>query len=381
MKILSLAQIDLSKSDGCVVRFVGLNKGFRHIGIDDDVVVISPNLPAIKDNNMTVYKLPHWLTPWFSEGIICNIVAWFIILTKCMREKYDMIYIKYHSNLALALRFAPVRIPIWMEVHSLFSNEESFHKKSRWAWLKRLLGKIAEKLALHRAKRIICIAPQLAQQINQRYAVSIKKMVVIPNGMDIEEYRPMDKALCRRQLKLPDDNVYIGFIGRFIGWAGIDTLISVLPAITKKYNNVYAIIVGDGEELDNYIAFAKKLGINGRVIFPGWVNTKLAPLWINAFDIGVALTHPKSQGFSSVKLLSYMACGIAVLATDIAEFEIVRQYHSGILVPDNDLSEVQLALEKLIDDKKLRIELGKNGRQCVEKLFSWQIIAKKIIST
>ncbi|MBI4835410.1 MAG: glycosyltransferase family 4 protein [Planctomycetes bacterium] len=378
MKILSLAQVDMSQTDARVVHLLDLAKAFRQIGVKTDVVVISPKPSVIKEKNLTVYVLPRWTNFWLIEGIVSSIIAWFILILKCRDTRYDKIYVRHHPNLALALRFLPVRKSIWLEINGFFSAEESY-RKSSCMWLRRRAGKWLEKLVFNRASRLFCIDSRLAEKIRHTFSIPDKKTVVVANGVDIELYRPMDKIKCRRQLGLEENVVCIGFIGNFAGWQGVDTLIESLPPILKKHDKTIAVIVGDGEYFNDYIALAEKLNIKNKVLFPGKVHKDIAPEWINTFDIGVALMPPQ-RICSPLKVFAYMACGIPVLATEASFSQEVKNCTAGILVTYNNRDELIGALEKLSTDEKLRLELGHNGRKCAEKLFSWRIVAERILS-
>lgn len=378
MKILSLAQIDMSQTDARVVHLFGIAKAFRQIGASVDVIVISSSPSNIVEKGLSVYVLPKCLTWWLIEGIICNIFAWFIILLK--GHLYDRIYIRHHSNLALAARFFPWRIPLWLEINSLFSDEELFHPRFWGTPLRLWVGTFLERLAFKKASHLFCVTQELKDKIIKLYAVNHKKITVLSNGVDIEAYRPMNKIECRRQLGLEETALYIGFIGNFIGWSGIDTFLNAIPHIIKRYEKLKFIIVGAGEYFTKYVELSTNLGLKNNVIFPGQVHKDMAPVWINTFDIGISLTKPKGHGLSPIKNYCYMACGIPILGSDLPGFESIKQYNTGLLVPYNNLEIIQSALERLINDEKLRQEMGKNGRRCAEKLFSWQIIAKKIIT-
>jgi len=377
MKILSLAQIDMSQSDGRVTHLLDLAKAFRQNNVTTDVIVISSKPSVIQEEHLKIYVLPKILTFWLIEGIICNLLAWFIITLKA--KHYDRIYIRHHSNLALALKFAFTKKLLWIEVNGLFKDENIFRAKTIGWRFKNFMGIFLEKLSFKKANHIFCVTSQLKEKIINNYSIRAENISFVSNGVDLIKYCPMDKNKCRKQLGLNNDYIYIGFIGSFIGWAGIDTFLNILPKVMLKHEKMQAIIVGNGENFEEYNRLAENLGIKSKVIFPGQVHSNIAPIWINTFDIGVAFIKPKGHGLSPIKLYSYMACGIPIVASNLEGFEPVKEYNAGILVQKN--IEIQNALEKLITEENLRIEMGQNGRRCAEKLFSWEITAKKIIST
>ena len=74
------------------------------------------------------------------------------------------------------------------------------------------------------------------------------KVVVIPNGINIEDYKiPYSKEECRRKLGLPLDKNIVLFVGNLILYKGPNVLIRTIPKIVKKVPNTLFIFVGKGK--------------------------------------------------------------------------------------------------------------------------------------
>lgn len=379
MKILSIAELDMSKTDACVVHVTDLAQAMRDNGHKVDIVVISTKSSVVRMEGLKVYVLPKWTHFWIFKGILCNLWSWLIIFNRLRHMKYDVLYVRYSPHIALVSRLMSKRLPVWLEINGIFSSEDDFLRKRFWHIGRAGIGIWIEGFTYKHADRLVCVTPLIADYIVHRFNVLPEKIRVVPNGVDIETYSPMDKKACRRALGLDEDILYIGFIGNFAGWQGIDNIIEIMPSILKDYQNCYVMLVGDGEYLSEYKKMAEQLGIADKIVFPGRVHKDQAALWINSFDIGVVLKRPIASGYSPLKLYSYMACGIPVIATDTDGFEIVKQYAAGILVPSDNRQELRRALISLLSDAGLRIAYGLNGRRCAEDQFSWKKIAGEIL--
>ena len=88
----------------------------------------------------------------------------------------------------------------------------------------------------------------------------------------------------------------------------------------------------------------------------------------------------------NTKLLEYMACGKPVIAGDIAENSYLLK-NCGIIIPPckmrkrflNDyVSRISQAVEVLMDDEKMRVNLGKKAREKAVALFDWKKLTKKL---
>ena len=74
-----------------------------------------------------------------------------------------------------------------------------------------------------------------------------------------------------------------------------------------------------------------------------------------------------------------MACGKPVIATDTAGFEILEKHNAGLLVNPENPEELSNAIIKLLLNRKLREQMGANGRELVVREYSWESAAKKTI--
>lgn len=381
MNILSIAQVDMSATEAGVVHVLDIARAMRGLGEEVSVAAISEGPPIVKEDWLRVYTIPRWANFWLLKGIICNLIALWIIIN-AIRGGCEAIYARHSFNFTIALRIVSVvkkRIPVWLEINGIARDEEEHIKRPFWHFGRIYAARLLERIAYKSASKYICVTPKIADYVCERYGMPRKFARVVPNGVDTAAYRPMDKGLCRKTLGLEPDAVYVGFIGNFLAWQGIDTFLEALPHVMKKFPRVRALVVGHGQYFEEYTELAKKLGIADKVRFPGYVHKDVAPLWINSFDIGLVLKKPITSGYSPLKLYSYMACGVAVVATDTEGFEPVLKYNAGILVPHADMQALVRAIEKLIADEGLIKECGKNGRVCAEENFSWEAAAKKIL--
>jgi glycosyltransferase involved in cell wall biosynthesis len=97
---------------------------------------------------------------------------------------------------------------------------------------------------------------------------------------------------------------------------------------------------------------------------------------INAADIAVApyLENPQLGLWGSpMKLFEYMACGAAVVASNLGQItEVIQDGYNGLLTPASDVPALASAILRLIEKPELRTRLGQQARRDAEQKYSWE---------
>jgi len=239
--------------------------------------------------------------------------------------------------------------------------------------------KVIEKISCSNSSRITTAHSRVKDIIHERNNILLNKIVSIPNGVNIDAFKPMSIISVRKELNLEDDKFYIVFVGGLDRWQGVEHLIKSAPLILKIYRNVRFLIVGDGYMREELINHAEKNNVSGVFTFTGSIPYDKVPLYINACDICVTLKMKGIPG-SALKLNEYLACEKPVIATKGADygFEILEEYNAGILVDTEKPEEIADAIITLLKNKELRVEMGKNGRKYVVENRSWGRVAREV---
>jgi glycosyltransferase involved in cell wall biosynthesis len=198
--------------------------------------------------------------------------------------------------------------------------------------------------------------------------LSGKPVQLIPFGVDLNKFTVKPKA--------DSNKIRIGTIRVLAEKYGIEHLIKAFAIVEKKHSNIILDLVGDGPQKGYLMNLAKELKIEDKVIFHGFVNQnsdfeKYIKLLSN-FDIFTILSVIDSETFG-VAAVEASACSLPVIATNVGGLpEVIDDNKTGIIVPPRDVNAIAVALEKLISNKSLRIELGKGGRKKVEDVYDWK---------
>ncbi len=214
-----------------------------------------------------------------------------------------------------------------------------------------------------------------ALQVQKRYG---RKVGVIHNGVDIDEFQPMPRSMeFRKRLGIGADDFTLVSIGRLVGLKGLRVVIEALQGIP----GAHFIIAGDGPEHERLVQQAQQLGVADRVHFAGRVAHDVLPVLLADAD---AFVQPSiGEESFGISLVEAMACGLPVLASRLGGMlEIVDDrpgdHHTGELLPPGDVAVWTAAIQKLATDAAHRRRLGDAGRQRADQHFTWAANALKL---
>lgn len=247
--------------------------------------------------------------------------------------------------------------------------------------LKIALVKLIEHVNFKFADKIIPITQGLKQMIRRRYGITDSKISVIESGSNLDLFKPMDMEACKNFLNLEPDCRYVGFVGLFFEYQGIDTLIDSAGEVISRAPEIRFLIVGDGVMRTEWMEKTKKIGLEDCFVFPGQVPYNKVPYYINAMTVCVAPFTAKRGETSPLKLFDYFACGKPVVSSDIPSVhQILLDSEAAILVSPGDPVALAQALIGILKDEKKQGMLGNNGRKLVIPKYSWEAQVKLLIS-
>jgi glycosyltransferase involved in cell wall biosynthesis len=214
----------------------------------------------------------------------------------------------------------------------------------------------------------------------------INKVVFVPDGVDINEAKPVDATALKTELGL-ENNLVVGLVGKMswsqrhqmcYGWDVIEAL-GLLKDVPVK-----ALLVGDGNGRPILESRAKQLGVASRVVFTGQIPYDDLPRYLSAMDVCISTQSNDLVGMARTtgKLPLYLAYGKYVVATNVGEASRVLP-GVGCLLPYNgvrdDTHPPRLAehLRKLLAEPKL-LSICEKARQVARDNFDYEMLAKRV---
>lgn len=167
-----------------------------------------------------------------------------------------------------------------------------------------------------------------------------ERIHVLRNGVDLEHFRPIDRAEARQRTQIPDGRWLLS-VGLLIERKGHDIPIRALPELPGWS----LMIAGDGPLRRELGELARQLGVESRVRFLGAVPQSELPAYYSAADALVLASS--REGWANV-LLESMACGTPVVASSVwGTPEVVACDAAGVLMPERTAAGLITALREL----------------------------------
>jgi glycosyltransferase involved in cell wall biosynthesis len=199
-----------------------------------------------------------------------------------------------------------------------------------------------------RSGGLIANSPGLAELARRSWPDA--PIELIPNGIDVELFRPPERVRPAEPLRLL-------CVGRLARQKGVGDLLAALAASPAS---AVLRVVGDGPERADLEQTAASLGLADRVEFAGWVVRRELP---THYDWGDVFVLPSvDEGMPNV-VLEALAAGLPVIGTDVpGTRDLVEPGRSGFLVPPGSPAAIASAIDRLVSSPDLVRLLGAHGR-------------------
>jgi glycosyltransferase involved in cell wall biosynthesis len=214
-----------------------------------------------------------------------------------------------------------------------------------------------------------------------RRGASGSKISLLPNGVDIKQFMPLerDKELID-ELGLKDKTI-IGYIGSLVDYEGIDLLIEAVLVISHSRKDFHLLVVGTGSYLPRLLELTSELGVSDFVTFVGRVSHSDVNRYYSIIDICPLprLPLPICEEVSPLKPFEAMAMEKCVVMSSVSAMaEIIDTRDTGVLFTKGDIDSLAETLVTLINDPERRQRIGKNARAWVVENRNWQAITQEV---
>jgi glycosyltransferase involved in cell wall biosynthesis len=237
-----------------------------------------------------------------------------------------------------------------------------------------LFRKFIVNYSLNRADRIVAVTQETKDFLVKTHKISPKEISLIPLGVDTNFFRFDNKirTKIRKKYKLKNDDIVLVFSGTIVRRKGIEILLEALAEI--KNENIKLMIVGSGDldYMKELRDLTKKLNIEKKIIFTGFVKKDNVKDYFSAADIGVW------PGNNSVSIMEAMACKLPIVMVDLQLSHLVR-YNNGLKFPQHNKEKLKEALGKLAGNKSSRSRMANNSVNTIKKCYSYDNIARQFL--
>ncbi|MBM3949040.1 MAG: glycosyltransferase family 1 protein [SAR202 cluster bacterium] len=235
-----------------------------------------------------------------------------------------------------------------------------------------------ERLIMGAVDAMVVSTESEKRDIARLYGVSPAKITVVPPGVDLALFRPMDKSEARRGLGIQESQVVL-YVGRLEPLKGIDILIQAAAQLDGR-EDTRVLVVGGNRKGDRLVgklkAQAEDLGIGQKVTFTGPVAQSELPRYYNAADVFVLPSHYESFGLAA---LEAMACGVPVVVSRVGGLTtFISDGKEGYLIPWRCPDPFAQRIEVLLSNPALRSAMGQAARAKAERM-GWGVVADRML--
>ncbi len=212
-------------------------------------------------------------------------------------------------------------------------------------------------------------------------------VVVMPQlGVDETLFRPQKQPELSAKLGIQDNDLIVGFVGRFVEEKGLMTLAKALEKIREKPWKW--LLLGRGEFQQHLLDWAVEYGLQERLILVESVAHDQVHQYINLMNVLVlpSETTYKFKTLTSVGwkeqfghvLIEAMACKVPVIGSDSGEIPYVID-SAGLVFPEQDVEVLQDCLTKLMENPELAEDLGNQGYERAIAHYTNKALAQELL--
>ena len=219
------------------------------------------------------------------------------------------------------------------------------------------------RLYYNRCHKVIAPSNALKRILLQH---QIKKPItIVPTGIDLNFFKPIEKKKARKKLGIDDERVFL-MLGRLGFEKNVDIVLRAFKDVDARL-----IIAGSGPAERKLKDLRRKLGIQKKVSFKGYVPEKLKHVYYSAADAFVIASMSETQ---AIVVAEAMACGTPVIgANSLAIPEVVSNGKNGYLFEGGAVEQLSEILRSYEPHDKIQIRALKTGRnfsieKCTDKL-------------
>ncbi|MDD2287195.1 MAG: glycosyltransferase family 4 protein [Paludibacter sp.] len=265
-------------------------------------------------------------------------------------------------------------------VITLHSSEITFAKRIPF-------GRVITMFTINNADVIVSVSRHRANELlemipsKNRFDVQ-KKIKIIPMGVDVSDLMDENEIKnLRARHNIEQKNVIL-FVGRLVEVKGCKYLIQAMNLITRSFDDVILLIVGNGPLENELRSLVKEYQLDNYIRFEGFVNPEQIHEYYSIADLLVFPSIVDSSGFDEglpVVLLEALAFGKPIVSTKVkGALEVIKDGQNGVFVEEKSPEQIAEKIKELLYAEHLRENLAKQARISAMK-YDWKVIAQQYV--
>ena len=231
-----------------------------------------------------------------------------------------------------------------------------------------------EWLLTYEATEVIVNSNFMKNDLQRLFGLPYDKINVIPNGINLNNFTGIERDYDFRRQYAMDNEKIILYVGRLVYEKGIQHLIAAMPKILSNYHDAKLVIAGKGGMIDELKAETSSLGLDNKVYFTGYMDSKKVQKMYKCADVAV---FPSTYEPFGIVALEAMLAGVPTVVSDVGGLdEIVTHGVDGMKSYAGNSNSIADSVTALLYDHQLATNISKKARQKVKEQFNWEKIAQ-----
>lgn len=310
------------------------------------------------------------------SGIFYGLIVFFYFPIFLSKKKIDIIIIDCTQVwLPFIIPLKILNIPLILDIRTLpIGKEKSF------------LFKASIYLSRYIVDGITTITPELNTILKDVYNLKNKKVGIWSSGVSIEDFKKPDKKIPIR-IKSTDHKFTLIYHGGIHPKRGIGNLIKAISGLDPDLKNkIRLLLIGKctNKINDDLSKLSEKEGVKKQVTILPPVEYSKIPQYIETADVGIFCLPPENIWWkvsAPLKTLEYLAAGKPIIATSIPfHCKIFDKGNCGVLLDSGAPKVIAEGISYMYEHRKELKKMGREGRNIVEKFYTWNSIAQEFES-
>lgn len=244
----------------------------------------------------------------------------------------------------------------------------------------RPITRFLEKKVYSKADMILTLTPKLSDYVIEKGAEKYR-VKLLPMPVDTGLFYPsVDFTEVRQKWGFNEKDWVILFMGTLFDFSGLDALIPRFAEVVKQVPQAKLLIVGDGPQRPKLDGIIHDLGLQEQVIITGFQPYQTMPQYINLATICINsfLTTGVTRDIFPGKIVQYLACGKAVIATSLpGMIAMISGENQGIVYADS-VTDMVREIVSLLKSTERRQQLEQAGIDYAKQVHSYDKIARQL---
>ena len=227
----------------------------------------------------------------------------------------------------------------------------------------------SEWMLTYESSEVIVNSNYMKNEVQRLFGLPYDKINVIPNGVNLQLFSNVNVDYDFRRQYAMDNEKIILYVGRLVYEKGIQNLIAAMPKILDRYHDSKLIICGRGGMIDDLREQVKYLGIDNKVYFAGYCDSKKMQKMYKCADVAV---FPSTYEPFGIVAIESMLSGTPTIVSDVGGLnEIVEHGVTGMKSYAGNANSIADSVLALLFDSKLCASISQNAIKKVKENYNW----------